>query len=57
MDNSRLEVAVCCLYVFMLDSELQRIQNVAGRLLTGTKKFDHITPVLKSLIAACEEDN
>jgi hypothetical protein len=30
-------------------SKLQRIQNAAARLLTGTKKFDHITPVLKSL--------
>ena len=30
-------------------SKLQHIQNVAARLLTGTKKFYHITPVLKSL--------
>ena len=28
---------------------LQRIQNIAARILTKTKKFDHITPVLKSL--------
>ena len=28
---------------------LQRIQNIAARILTRTKKFDHITPVLKSL--------
>ena len=30
-------------------SKPQRIQNADARLLTGTKKFDHITPVLKSL--------
>ena len=28
---------------------LQLIQNSAARLLTGTRKFDHITPVLASL--------
>ena len=28
---------------------LQGIQNVAARILTGSKKFDHITPVLRSL--------
>ena len=30
-------------------SKLQCIQNAAARLLTGTIKFDHITPALKSL--------
>ena len=30
-------------------NKLQRVQNVAARILTCTKKFDHITPVLKSL--------
>ena len=30
-------------------SRLQRIQNVAARILTGTPKSDHITPVLSSL--------
>ena len=30
-------------------SKLQRIQNAAARLLTFTKKFDYITPVLKSI--------
>ena len=29
--------------------KLQRIQNTAARILTGTKKHDHITPVLRSL--------
>lgn len=28
---------------------LQMVQNVAARLLTGTKKHEHITPVLASL--------
>ena len=30
-------------------SKLQHIQNAAARLLMGTKRFDHITHVLKSL--------
>ncbi|KAK7886598.1 hypothetical protein WMY93_026219, partial [Mugilogobius chulae] len=30
-------------------SRLQGVQNAAARLLTGTKRRDHITPVLKSL--------
>jgi len=29
--------------------KLQRLQNAAARLITGTKKFDHITPVLSNL--------
>ena len=29
-------------------ARLQLVQNAAARLLTGTKKFDHITPVLRS---------
>jgi len=29
--------------------KLQRVQNAAARLVTRTKKFDHITPVLKQL--------
>ena len=28
---------------------LQRIQNAAARLVTGTRKYEHITPVLRSL--------
>ena len=28
---------------------LQLIQNAAARILTGTKKYQHITPILKSL--------
>lgn len=30
-------------------SQLQRVQNAAARLLTSTRKFEHITPVLASL--------
>uniref|UniRef100_A0A8C6KQ30 Reverse transcriptase domain-containing protein n=1 Tax=Nothobranchius furzeri TaxID=105023 RepID=A0A8C6KQ30_NOTFU len=30
-------------------SQLQRVQNAAARLLTGTRKFEHISPVLASL--------
>jgi len=28
---------------------LQRVQNAAARLITGTRKYDHITPVLSAL--------
>ena len=40
------------LYVGISQSELNRlqlVQNAAARLLTGTKKREHITPVLRSL--------
>ena len=30
-------------------ARLQLVQNAAARLLTGTRKFDHITPILQSL--------
>ena len=30
-------------------AKLQRVQNVAARLLTSTRKYDHITPVLREL--------
>ena len=29
--------------------KLQRVQNAAARLVTNTRKYAHITPVLKSL--------
>ena len=32
-----------------LNSRLQSIQNTAARVVTRTRKFDHITPVLKQL--------
>lgn len=36
--------------------KLQRVQNAAARVLTKTKKYDHITPVLRSLhwLPLCE---
>ena len=30
-------------------SKLQSIQNFAARIATNTRKYDHITPVLKEL--------
>ena len=33
----------------ILFQKLQRIQNIAARLVTGCRKFDHITPLLKEL--------
>jgi len=30
-------------------SKLQSVQNFAARIITGTRKFDHVTPVLKEL--------
>ncbi len=48
---SRLDYANSILYglpKYELD-KLQRVQNAAARLITGKKKSDHITPVLKDL--------
>ena len=28
---------------------LQRVQNFAARIVSGTRKFDHVTPILKQL--------
>ena len=49
--TSRLDYANALLYGLpKCDiSRLQRIQNAAARLVTGTKKRDHITPVLQQL--------
>ena len=30
--------------------KLQRVQNIAARLITGSSRRDHITPVLKNLL-------
>jgi len=31
-------------------NRLQRIQNSAARILTNTRKYDHITPILQKLL-------
>ena len=49
--TSRLDYANALLYGLpKCDiSRLQRIQNAAARLVTGTRKREHITPILKQL--------
>ena len=49
--TSRLDYCNSLLYGISkeLVNKLQRVQNTAARLITRTKKFDHITPILKEL--------
>ena len=42
--NSLLVGAAYCVI-----RKLQEVQNAAARLITGTRKFDHITPILRDL--------
>ena len=56
MQNSLYTVIGILIYELQTDvmdvlstRKLQLIQNAAARVLTNTKKVDHITPVLKSL--------
>ena len=41
--------ALLCGYPGTQIQKLQRVQNVAARLISGRRKYDHITPVLKNL--------
>ena len=49
--TSRLDYANALLYgiTHALTSRLQKLQNTAARVITRTRKREHITPVLKSL--------
>ena len=49
--SSRLDSCNALLYGLQEKeiTKLQRVQNTAARLLTGCKKHDHITPVLRDL--------
>ena len=38
-------------------NKLQAIQNFAARIVTGSRKFDHITPILKQLCWMPVKDN
>jgi len=49
--SSRLDYCNSLLYGIAdgLLTKLQTVQNAAARVVTGTRKFDHITPVLRQL--------
>jgi len=49
--SSRLDYCNSLLYGIgdNLLTKLQTVQNAAARVVTGTRKFDHITPVLRQL--------
>ena len=49
--TSRLDNCNAILYGLpqSLLNKVQRVQNMAARVLSGSRKFDHITPVLRSL--------
>jgi len=45
--SSRLDYCNCLLIGLM--RRLQAVQNAAARLITGTRRHDHITPILRQL--------
>ena len=49
--SSRLDYCNSLLHMISdgLLTKLQTVQNAAARVVTGTRKFDHITPVLRQL--------
>jgi len=56
-------VTSCCLdncnalLYDIADNQLQRkhsVQNAAARLVTGCRRSEHITPILRSLLPVCE---
>ncbi len=49
--TSRLDYCNALLgwFVCMLNKQLQIVQNAAARVLTRTRKYDHISPVLSTL--------
>lgn len=47
--TSRLDYCSYLGLPLKLVARLQMVQNAAARLLTNTKKYEHITPVLASL--------
>ncbi len=47
--SSRLDYCKALFAGLSKQSRLRLIQNAAARVLTGTRKFEHITPLLKSL--------
>ena len=48
-DAETLEISSRLVYCHSVFSGLQLVQNAAATLLTRTRKFDHITPILASL--------
>ena len=51
--SSRLDYRYCNSLLYGIGdgllTKLQTVQNAAARVVTGTRKFDHITPVLRQL--------